>query len=195
MKRYKTVLIFFVLPLILLAATALASASSHEEAPNPWTAWMLLWRVINTVALIGVLVYFLKKPLVTFFSERTAQIQKDLDDAKDQREKAERLIGEYQQKLAGMEKELEKMRAELRRTADAESAKVVANAEKVAAAMIESAKLTAEQEVRKAKVALKNEAVALAVEMAETLVQEKINEDDRKRIVEDYLVKVGGMKQ
>ncbi len=193
MKHYKTVLIFFILPIILFAANAFAAAA--EGGSSPWSTWMLSWRVINTIALIAVLVYFLKKPLVTFFSERTAQIQKDLDDAKEQRQKAEQLIAEYQHKLAGMEKELEKMRAELRKTADAESAKVVANADKVAAAMIEAAKLTAEQEVRKAKIALKNEAVALAVEMAETLVQEKINEDDRKRIVEDYLVKVGGMKQ
>jgi F-type H+-transporting ATPase subunit b len=191
MKRLKNVLLFLVLPILFLATNAFAS----EGGSSPWNTWMLSWRVINTLALIAVLVYFLKKPLVTFFSERTAQIQKDLDDAREQRERAEQLIGEYQQKLAGMEKELEKMRAELRKTADAESAKVVANAEKVAVAMIESAKLTAEQEVRKAKIALKNEAVTLAVELAEALVQEKINEDDRQRIVEDYLVKVGGMKQ
>ncbi len=194
MKRYKTVLLFLVLPLLLLATTAFAS-SAHEEGGSPWNAWMLFWRVVNTAALVGLLIYFLKKPLVTFFSERTAQIQKDLDDAQEQRAKAEKLIAEYQQKLAGMEKELEKMRAELRKTADAESTKVVANAEKVSAAMIEAAKLTADQEIRKAKIALKNEAVTLAVEMAEALVQEKIDEDDRKRIVEDYLVKVGGMKQ
>ncbi|HMK35983.1 MAG TPA: ATP synthase F0 subunit B [Desulfomonilaceae bacterium] len=192
MKHAKTVLI---LSFVLLVFATSAFASSGGEEASPWTPWMLLWRVVNTVALIGVLVYFLKKPLITFFSERTAQIQKDLDDAKEQRDKAERLIAEYQHKLAGMEKELEKMRVELRKTADAESGKVLANAEKVAAAMIESAKLTAEQEVRKAKEALKNEAVILAVEMAETLVQEKIDSDDRKRIVEDYLVKVGGMKQ
>jgi F-type H+-transporting ATPase subunit b len=60
--------------------------------------------------------------------------------------------------------------------------------------MVESAKVAADQEVRKAKMILKNEAVGLAVELAESLIREKINEDDRKRIVEEYLVKVGGMK-
>jgi F-type H+-transporting ATPase subunit b len=193
MKHNKSVLIFLILSLAILATNVFAA--SEGGGASPWDAWMLTWRVANTIVLIGVLIYFLKKPLVNFFSERTAQIQKDLADAKEQREKAERLIADYQQKLAGMEQELEKMRAELRKSADAESGKVVANAEKVAAAMIESAKLTAEQEVRKAKIALKNEAVALAVELAEALVKEKINEDDRERIVEDYLVKVGGMKQ
>jgi F0F1-type ATP synthase membrane subunit b/b' len=60
--------------------------------------------------------------------------------------------------------------------------------------MVEAAKLAAEQEVRKARVILKNEAVGLAVQMAESLISEKINNTDRKNIIEDYLAKVGGMK-
>jgi F-type H+-transporting ATPase subunit b len=195
MKRYKAVLLVLVPPLLLLATNALAAGAEEGGGANTWTVAMQVARIIDALILLGVLVYFLKKPLISFFSERRAQIQKDLEDAREQREKAERLVAEYQQKLAGMEQELERMREELRKTADAESAKVVTNSEKVAAAMIESAKLTAEQEVRKAKIALKNEAVALAVQVAEALVREKINEDDRKRIVEDYLVRVGGMKQ
>lgn len=86
------------------------------------------------------------------------------------------------------------MRDELRKAAGVESEKVVANADRMAASMVESAKVAADQEVRKAKMILKNEAVGLAVELAESLIREKINEDDRKRIVEEYLVKVGGMK-
>jgi F-type H+-transporting ATPase subunit b len=155
---------------------------------------MLIWRVINTVALLALLIYFLKKPLVNFFKERKAKIEKDLADAVEQRRKAEDLIKEYQSKLAGMEQELERMRGELQKAAEGESQKVISNAEKMASTIIESAKIAAEQEVRKAKVALKDEAVTLAVEMAESLIREKISDDDRKRIVEDYLVKVGGMK-
>ena len=64
----------------------------------------------------------------------------------------------------------------------------------MAESMVEAAKVTAEQEVRKAKAALKAEAVELAVELAEALVREKINEGDHKRLVEEYLDKVGGMK-
>jgi len=86
------------------------------------------------------------------------------------------------------------MRAELQKAAEAESQKVVANGERMAAAMVEAAQITAEQEVRKAKETLKNEAVTLAIQLAEALIREKINEDDRKRIVDEYLVKVGGMK-
>ncbi|MBM3302423.1 MAG: ATP synthase F0 subunit B [Deltaproteobacteria bacterium] len=191
MKWRKIALVLLILPAIL-AVTGTAYGAGAEE--SPWTLSMLIWRVINTVALIAVLVYFMKKPLASFFAERTSQISKDLEEARDQRARAEALLQEYKQRLAGMEKELEKMRAELQKSSEAERERVVAAAERLAASTVETAKLTAEQEVRKAKAALKAEAVDLAMEMAETLIREKITEDDRKRIAEDYLVKVGGMK-
>jgi F-type H+-transporting ATPase subunit b len=183
-----------ILAMLLLALFVPSAQASSAEGGSPWDAWMLLWRVINTVALIALLGYFLKKPLVTFFTERKASIVRDLEQAKEQRDVAERIIEEYKEKMAGMEKELERMRAELKKSADAETEKVVAGAERMALAMVEAAKVSAEQELRKAKIALKNEAVEMAVQLAETLIREKINEQDRKRIAEDYLVKVGGMK-
>ena len=194
MKVHKVVWILLALVFSLLVGTAIAASGGHDEEPSPWTAYMIAWRVVNTVALLALLVYFLKKPLVTFFSERTAQIGKDLDGAKGEREKAERTLKEYEQKIAGMEQELEKMRAELKKAADAESEKVVANAERMAEGIIEAARIAAEQEVRKAKAELQNEAVELAVQTAETLIREKMSAGDQKKIVEDYLVKVEGMK-
>jgi F-type H+-transporting ATPase subunit b len=192
MKAPKVGLILLYLFVALAPGIALASAAGGEE--SPWNAWMLFWRVVNTVALIALLIYFLRKPMAKFFAERKAQISKDLEEAKEQREKAEALLAEYEKKLAGMEKELEKLRAELQKSAAADSAKIMANAEKMSVSMVEAAKLAAEQEVRKARATLKNEAVAMAVQMAESLIREKINDADRKKIVEDYLVKVGGIK-
>jgi len=183
-------LILAVLASIVCASVAYASGGSE----SPWDTNKLVWRVINTVALLALLVYFLKQPLVTFFSERKEQIQKDLDEARNQRDRAERLIKDYEQKIAGMEKDLEAMRVDLAKSAAVESEKVMLNADRMSEKMVEAAKVTAAQEVRKAKIALKNEAVELAVHLAETLIREKINDEDRARIVEDYLAKVGGMK-
>ena len=191
MKPRNVLLILSLLILVLFASSA--QAASAEDS-SPWNPWMLLWRVINTVALIALLGYFLKKPLVSFLSERKAQIARDLEEAKEQLDRAERIIEEYKEKIAGMEKELEGMRTELKQSADAETEKVVANADRMALTMVEAAKVAAEQELRKAKIALKNEAVEMAVQLAESLIREKINDADRKRIAEDYLVKVGGMK-
>jgi F-type H+-transporting ATPase subunit b len=192
MKAFRIVSLFVLVLGLIGATTVLASGGGHEE--GPWTVARLIWRVINTLALVALLVYFLKKPLVTFFTERRDQIKKDLDDAREQREKAERLIKDYELKIAGMEQELQGMRAELAKVADAESRKVVANAERMSASMVEAAKTAAEQEVRKARITLKNEAVEMAVQLAETMIRETIKDEDRMRIVDDYLAKVGGMK-
>lgn len=191
MRRRIITFLLLSLPIILLLAGA---AHAAEEGASPWTMSKQLWRVINTIALLALLVYFLKKPLVSFFSERKANIARDLQDAKEQRARAEALIKEYQRKIAEMEKELDKMRAELAKSAESEKEKVVANAGRMAASIIEAARITADQEVRKAKTALKNDAVALAMGMAESLIRDKITDEDRQRITEDYLVKVGGMK-
>jgi F-type H+-transporting ATPase subunit b len=193
MKVFRTAVILMALLSVICVSVAVASGGEHAE-DSPWTTSKLIWRVINAIALVVLLAYFLKKPLVSFFSERTEQISKDLDFAREQREKAEKLIKEYELKIAGMAQELEKMRAELAGIAEAERQKVVRNADQMATKMVESAKVTAEQEVRKARIALKNEAVDLAVQLAEAMIREKITEDDRRMIVEDYLAKVGGMK-
>jgi len=189
---------------ILLVATilsfsvgiAIAASEGHGEETvwNYGFSGKMTWRIINSLVLIVVLWYLLKKPIATFFKERKAQIAKDLEDAKLQREKAERTLKDYEAKMAGMEQEIERLKAELKKSAAAEGEKVVANADRMAAAMVESAKLAAEQEVRKAKAELQAESVDLAVEMAEALISEKIGDDDQKKIVEEYLSKVGGMK-
>jgi len=180
--------------IVLALGSAVAASSGAEEEAGPWSVAKLIWRVINTVVLIVVLVYFLRKPLSTFFKERTAQIEKDLEEARAQRDKAELTVKEYEAKIAAMDKELRKMHAELGQAAQLEKDKVLANAQRMAAAVTEAARIAAEQEVRKAKVALQNEAVELAIQTAETLIREKIVEADHRRIVEDYLAKVEGKK-
>lgn len=190
-SRMRTLLYLSVVPVILLSSTSAIAAS---DGGSSWTPWLLMWRVINTIALLGLLIYFVKKPLVNFFQERKNSIARELEEAREKRDEAIRLIEEYKTKMAGMEQELAKMSGELKKAAESDSQKLVATAEKLSAAMIESARVTAEQEVRKARILLKNEAVELAMTMAEALIKQKINDQDRKRIVEDYLVKVGGMK-
>lgn len=193
MKVHRLFLFVVTLVAYVLMSTAIASEPMGDEA-GPWSSGKLIWRVINTLALIVLLVYFLKKPLATFFSERTAGIKRDIADAEELRLKAEATIKEYEAKIAGMEKELERMRADLRKAADAESEKVITGAERMSKGIVEAARLAAEQEVRKAKAELQNEAVQLAVRLAEALIRDKINEQDHKRLVQEYLAKVEGMK-
>jgi F-type H+-transporting ATPase subunit b len=192
--RMRAVAVLLVLVLGLLMAGAAFGAEAHGEAAETWTTKMILFRVVNTLILFAILVYFLKTPLATYFSERSEKIRREIDEVKEQRNQAEIKLKEYEEKIAGMEQELEKMKENLRQAAQADGAKVMESAEEMAAKIKESARLTAEQELRKAKTMLQNEAVEMAMEVAEALITDKITDQDRKAIVEDYLGKVGGMK-
>lgn len=192
--RFRT--LSMIVPVILalvLVAPAFAAAAG-QEGGSIWDFWKLFWKVVNTIVLIGLLVYFMHKPLAKFLANRTAQVRNDLEEARAAREAAERTIKEYEIKIAGMEKELEKIRAELRRASQMESDKVVANAERMAQGMIDAARVAADQEVRKARAALQGDASRMALEMAEAIIRDKISDADQKRIFEDYLGRVEGMK-
>jgi F-type H+-transporting ATPase subunit b len=52
------------------------------------------------------------------------------------------------------------------------------------------ARQMADQEVASAQRSLRNEAAKLAVEVAERLVKENVDDSDRQRMVENYLEKV-----
>jgi F-type H+-transporting ATPase subunit b len=190
--RVMAVLLTLMVGLIFVGAAY--GAEAHGEEATTWTTKLILFRVVNTLILFAILVYFLKSPLVTYFSERREKIRRELDEVKEQRNLAEKKLKEYEEKIAGMEQELEKMKENLRQAAKADGEKVMASAEQMAEKIKETAKLTAEQELRKAKTMLQNEAVEMAIEVAESLITDKITDQDRKAIVEDYLGKVGGMK-
>ncbi len=192
--RSKIVAVFMVVLMVILCVGVAFAAEGHGDEATKWTPKMIMFRIINTLILFAILAYFLKSPLVNFFSERKEKIRRELEDVKEQRNQAEQKLKEYEEKLAGMEKELEKMKESLRQAAEADSSKVMETAEMMAAKIKETAQLTAEQELRKAKTMLQNEAVEMAIEVAESLITDKITDADRKAIVDDYLGKVGGMK-
>jgi F-type H+-transporting ATPase subunit b len=181
--------------LLLAAGVAAASGGGHGEGGGgTWTGTLLAWRVVNTVALIALLVYFVKKPLVDFFKGRTAQIEAELAEAREQRTKAEQTIKEYEAKIAGMAQEIERMKAELAKAAAAEKEKVLANADRMAQGIVEAAKIAAQQEVRKVKMSLRHEAVDLAVAAAEAIIKGKIGPNDHKQMVDDYLARIEALK-
>lgn len=182
---------------ILVFSVGIAFAAEGHGEESVWNYGLtgkMTWRIVNSIVLIVALWYLLKNPIAGFFKERKAQIAKDLEDAKLQREKAEATLKEYEAKMAGMEQEIDRLKEELKKSADVEGEKIIANANRMAETMIESAKLAAEQEVRKAKAEIQAEGVDLAVEMAEALISEKIGDSDQKKIVDEYLSKVGGMQ-
>jgi F-type H+-transporting ATPase subunit b len=71
-----------------------------------------------------------------------------------------------------------------------EKQKIIEDATKVAQKMKEDAQARIEQELKKASGQLRNEAVVLAVQMAEEILKKNITAQDHEAMVKEYMDKV-----
>lgn len=173
----------------LLASRPLYGASeAHGEEGIPFN---LVFAGINFFILVGLLTYFLRKPVRDFFASRSTLIRTTLDQAKDLKDNAEQKYSEYDERMKTVEGEMQRLIQELKKGGELEKQRLLTLAKE----QVETLKATTErmmaQEIRKAKEELKNEAATLAVDLAEKLLRENITAQDQNRLVDEYLGKIG----
>lgn len=165
-----------------------SSGSEHAEVESPFA---LLMRVVNFVLLIGLLYFLLKKPLRNFLNKRQQGVREALEAAQNDREKAEARYQDVERKLERAKKEIEDLKRMLVEQGQMEKDKILASAKQEAEKIRRDAEVTAEQELKKAYLLLRQEAVELASNLAETLLKDKIKEEDHERLLQDYLETLG----
>ena len=198
-KRAGKILLFaLVLGLALVAvAGAAEEAGAHHkslytmlaEDPMPLIK-DFLWRILNLVVLVWLLVKFAGKPVKEYFAGRREMIQKGVKEAQEAKAAAEKIYREYQDKLAGLESELKEIENRAQLEAEREKERMQRETEELVAKLQQQARQMADQEVASAKRRLRTEAAQVALEVAERMVKENVTEDDRRRMVEKYLEKV-----
>ncbi len=168
--------------LVLAPAAAQAAEGSEESA-----FW---WKLFNFALLLGVLFAFARKPVLAALAERRGAIQKNL-------EASERLLADSQQKLAELgaktarlDAEMNEIKAATRRSAEQQKAEILAEAAASAERMRQAASGVALRELRRAREDLRAETVALAVGLAEQLLERQVNDADHGRLVEEFIARV-----
>ena len=173
------------------AAAAVAMlAALPAQAASEGGAMELVWQGVNLAILLAVLVYFARKPLQSFFAERRSQIRSDLDEAAGLLASAEARYAEWQRKLIDLERETETIRSEGLRHAQEDAEAVLAEAQAAAERIQRDAQSAVEQELRRAKAQLREEAAALATEMAANILEEQLGDNDRERLLDEFIVSV-----
>jgi F-type H+-transporting ATPase subunit b len=175
--------IFFV-----FAGIALAASEGGGEAKG-WVATDT-YKVLNFLVLAGVLFYIARKPVAQFFSSRISDIQGQLADLEQKKADAQKMLSEYENKIAELSKESEKIVQDYVRQGEDAKKRILAEAEAQAIKLEESAKRNIEQEFKAAKAKLQQEIAEKALAQAELLVKESISSEDQDRLVDEYLDKV-----
>lgn len=172
------------------ASVAIASGDAHH-VDSGILLKDFLWRVFNFGLTVGILVYFVSKPLKKALAGRREGIDQALKAASEAAEAAEAKYAEYDAKLTQAESEIESIRSSIKEEAESEKKRILAEAYEMAEKIKLEAQNTSDNEVAKARLTLQREAVTMAVNIAEDVLKKAVNKEDQSRLVEEYKLKVG----
>lgn len=151
----------------------------------------LVWRIIVFVVFVFILYKLLKGPLLNALDKRTDDIKSALENAVKAKEEAQKELTEYKSKLSSMNKELEEMKERAFKAAEAEKAKIIADAEVAVARLKEFSESLIASDVARAKTELKNYAFSLAKQLAEEKLKTNLDVNKHEAIVFNYIKKIG----
>ena len=129
--------------------------------------------LLNFAIVVVVIAWASKKNLPAVFRNRTASIQKSIEEARRASEDANRRLSEVEARLGRLDQEIAEMRATSEKEAAAEEERIKAASAEDARRMVESA----EQEIASATKAAKRDLTAYAADLAVSLAAKQIQVD------------------
>ncbi|SMP10728.1 F-type H+-transporting ATPase subunit b [Desulfurobacterium pacificum] len=151
---------------------------------------LLFWKLVNTVILIAILYWLLRKPVSRFISDGINAVVSKFEKAKQEKEEALKLLKQAERKSEEAKAEAEKILAYSKELAQKEKEQIIAEAKSTAERIIAMADEEIEKEVFKAKEELKKFAAQKAVELAEEKLKGSITPEANKKLIETSLQKL-----
>ncbi len=161
----------------------------HAEPPGPidWSTDLALWSLIVFVLFVAVLKTFAWGPLSSALDARERKIKSDIASAEEARIKAEKMLAEYQAKLAAAQDEILKTLAEARRDAEHTRQDILAQAEKEVSATKDRALLEIERTKDHALNELFNHMSGAVANATERVLGRALTAADQERLIGDAL--------
>ena len=156
----------------------------QEEHGDGWMA--VIAKAFNFAILAGVLVYFLRTPLVDYLNGRITKVREDLVTAAQTRETATRRLSEIHAQLAALPAELEALKVRGHEEIAAERVRINEAAEAERQRLLEHTRREIDMRLRIARRDLIEHAATLAVEVASGRIRAAITPDDQARLLDRY---------
>lgn len=183
MKQNLKAFYFFVFVFLSGVFSRAAFAAGAGPKTAEWKGW--LWQLINFSILFIVLFVVLKKPARDYLKARTEAIKKGLDDARQARELAEAALKEVQERFSRKDAEIEAILRTAKQSGEAERETLLKEAERMNQKIAEHADTYISFELKKAKDAIRKEAVIVALELAEKKLEQKMTPEEQKKLIAD----------
>ena len=146
-----------------------------------------------SVLFLGIILsYLLFNPVRKFMEDRQNRIAEDIASAKTDKEDAEQLKREYEEKLKEVDKEADAILAEARKKALQNETNIINEAKEEAARIIKNAEEQAVLEQKRVQDEVKQQMIAVAALMAQKVVAQNIDTTLQDSLVEETLKEMGG---
>ena len=153
-----------------------------KGTPVPFGAMLL-----NSAILYFLLIRFAKKPIAEALKSRKANIMRGMEEAAHMKREAEAQLAGYEQKLATVDQEIERVRTDMRHAGQVERKRILAEAKEKRGRMERDAQTLISQELKAAREGLTAEMVKSALKSAESTLRANITAADQSRLAEEYL--------
>lgn len=162
---------------------------THEEKTYfGIPAWIL--KLINLILFIGVLAYFIGRPVKNALADRREKIARELAEAGERRVKAERLASDIQARLDQIEKEVESIIQRAEEEGERQKKEIIEQGTAEAQKIVTQAQAAVAAQLKNAKQELTQYAGELASERALRLLQTEMTDADRKKIFAEGLEEI-----
>lgn len=149
--------------------------------------WNLIFSVITVLVLILILKHFFFEKVKKFMDERKAQVVEQFQKADEAENQARKKLDKYNEILAGAEKEKRTIIAGAMENAKIQADSVLDEARKEAADIRKKSRIQIEREKVAARKEIHNEASELAVQIAEKILENKLDTDAQASVIDEII--------
>jgi F-type H+-transporting ATPase subunit b len=178
--------------ILYLASATVVHASTGGEEGISTILKDYLWKIINFGILFFIIFKFSKKPLQDFLKKRTELIEKSLKEAKDAKELAQKALAEVEERLKTRDREIMEIVSSAKESGEREKERLIEEGNRMKEKILEQARTNLAYEVKRAKKTIMEEASAIAIELAEKKLKEKLTKEDQLKLLEESLAKIEG---
>jgi F-type H+-transporting ATPase subunit b len=155
---------------------------------------LMVWTLVIFVVLMLVLSRYAFGPITAAVEAREKALEDAIEGAKRDREAAAKLLQEHQAAIDAARGEAQKIIAEGRAVGEKMRADMIEATRKEQQDMLERARREIESEKDKAIMQLRREAVDLALAGASKVIEQNLESQKNRQLVESYLASIGTLK-
>ena len=169
------------------AEHAAEAAAEHTPSVFNLDAGTSGWTLIIFFILLAVLAKWAFPPILGYAQAREERIQEQLDEAKQAREEAQAALAKQREELAEARDEAQSIIAESKQDAEHVRQELLNKAKAEQQEVVERAKREIEREREQALESIRREAVELTISAASHLLGKKMDAEEDRRVVQEFL--------